>query len=199
MRVARGLEKLRRLLETRGITISESALCGTFPLMIHSAPANLGAGIKGGIPGLGALSNSNTVLLKGILKTMAWTKAKTAVTVGAVIFLAVTTGVVIKNKLAARSPALNLSNIKLDEYAGRFEMDGHSLDLQKSGSGLAAITVDGRPGFVAYPESEEKFVSHDQNSLTALIFARDASGRVTQLTLVRDGKKLGDLKRTDAQ
>jgi len=78
-------------------------------------------------------------------------------------------------------------------------MPGHTLVLQRRGAGLAAVAVDGRAGFIAYPASDTKFISHDQNSLTELIFLRDASGRVTEVTLIRDGRKLGDLKRSDTQ
>src|SRR5262245_19196953 len=78
MRVTRGLEKLRRLLQKRGITVSEAALCGILPQLIHSAPDTLAAAIKAGVLHAAA-SPSHLTLLKGVLKTMAWTKAKTAI------------------------------------------------------------------------------------------------------------------------
>jgi len=198
MRVARGLERLRNLLGKRGVTVSEAALCGAFPHMILCAPAGLGAGIKSSAMGHTALSTSNSARLKGVLKTMIWTKTRTGIVIGAAVLLAAPTTVVITHRMAAATTSSTVSKVNLDEYIGRFEMAGHTLDFQKYGGGIAAM-VEGRPGFVAYPESEGKFVSHDQNSVTELSFARDASGQITQVTLVRDGRKLGDLKRANSQ
>lgn len=88
MRVTRGLERLRGLLQKRGITISEADLCGAFPQVIQRAPDALAAAVKGGVTLHASLSQSNTLLLKGVLNTMAWSNTKTALVVGVGLLLA---------------------------------------------------------------------------------------------------------------
>jgi RNA polymerase sigma factor (sigma-70 family) len=88
MRVARGLERLRGLLQQHGITLSEAALSGAVPHVIQRAPDGLGALVKANTVLHASLSQSNTLLLKGVLNTMAWSNTKTALALGAGLLLA---------------------------------------------------------------------------------------------------------------
>ncbi len=101
MRVSRGLEKLRRLLEKRGVTVSEAALSGALPLIMQPAPAGVAAAIQAGAMAQAGMSASNAAVLKGVLKTMAWTKVKTGV-VSAILAAAVITPFVVRHEAQAR-------------------------------------------------------------------------------------------------
>ncbi len=88
MRVSRGLERLRALLQKRGVTISDAALCGAVAHVIRPAPDGLAAAVKANTVLHASLSHSNTLLLKGVLNAMAWSNTKTALVVGASLLLA---------------------------------------------------------------------------------------------------------------
>lgn len=88
MRVARGLERLRALLQKQGITLSDAALCAAFPHLVQPAPDSLAAAVKSNAVLHASLSQSNTLLLKGVLHAMAWSNTKTALVVGASLLLA---------------------------------------------------------------------------------------------------------------
>ena len=83
-RVARALEKLRRYFARRGIT-STTAIIGE-QIAVHSVqgvpPALTGSVTAAAIAKGAAASVSTLTLVKGALKTMAWTKAQTAVVAG---------------------------------------------------------------------------------------------------------------------
>lgn len=88
MRVARGLERLRGLLQRQGVTLTDAALAGAFPHMVQHAPDGLAAAVKANSILQASLSQSNTLLLKGVLKAMAWSNTKTALVVGTSVLLA---------------------------------------------------------------------------------------------------------------
>lgn len=100
MRVARGLEKLRHLLQKQGVTVSNAALTGVLPQMLQPAPAGLAGIVKTGLALNTSLSPSNAALLKGVLKAMAWTKAKTAI-VGAIVVASLVTPLVLQQQAQA--------------------------------------------------------------------------------------------------
>jgi uncharacterized protein (TIGR03435 family) len=97
-RLNRAVEKLRVWFLKRGVAVSADALSGA--LLIHSvqgAPAHLAASIMAASAKGTAVSSSTLTLIKGALKIMAWTKAKTAIVSGVVVLLAAgTTTVTIK-------------------------------------------------------------------------------------------------------
>ncbi len=98
-RTARALEKLRNFFLKRGVDSTAAAIGETISAnSVQAAPAALAktvtamALVKGA-----AVSTSTVTLVKGALKIMAWTKAKTAVVAGAVVLLAAgTTTVTVK-------------------------------------------------------------------------------------------------------
>ena len=99
MRVNRALEKLRKFFVRRGITLSALAIAGAVSAnSVQAAPAGLGQTISAVALTKGATAGGATLtLVKGVLKLMAWTKAKIAVIVGVGVVLAGTTAITLRN------------------------------------------------------------------------------------------------------
>jgi hypothetical protein len=95
MRVNRALEKLRQLLAKRGVNSTTAILEGAMSAhAVQAAPAGLAGAVAAMAVTKGAAAGGSTLtLIKGALKIMAWTKAKTAVVVAvaALTGLSVTT------------------------------------------------------------------------------------------------------------
>jgi uncharacterized protein (TIGR03435 family) len=99
MRINRGLEKLRKFFAKRGVTLTVAAIAGVVSAnSVHAAPAALVKSVSIVATAKGAAaSGSISTLIKGTLKLMAWTKAKTAITAGIIVLLAAgTTTVAVK-------------------------------------------------------------------------------------------------------
>jgi RNA polymerase sigma factor (sigma-70 family) len=96
-RVSRALEKLRRFFLKRGVDSTASAIGETISAnSIQVAPVALAKTVTAVALAKGATASISTLtLIKGALKIMAWTKAKTAVVAGAVLILAAGTTTVI--------------------------------------------------------------------------------------------------------
>ena len=89
-RVHRALEKLRRYFSKRGVASTTAIIAGEISAnSVHAAPAGLAKAISAVAVAKGATASASTLtLIKGALKIMAWTKAKTAAVIGVGIFLA---------------------------------------------------------------------------------------------------------------
>jgi len=89
MRVNRALEKLRKIFGKRGATFSIAAIAGAVSAnSVHAAPAGLAKTIFVVAVAKGAAAGGSTLaLVKGTLKLMAWTKAKTTAVTSAVMLL----------------------------------------------------------------------------------------------------------------
>ena len=118
-RVGRAVEKLRSFFLKRGVPLSAVALTGAIGThSVQAAPAGLAATISATTAVKGAVVSASTLtLIKTTIKIMAWTKAKTAVAVGAAILIAGGTTLVaikvVKSVIAARENEA-LSGIKGD-------------------------------------------------------------------------------------
>lgn len=96
-RVARALDKLRGFFLARGVTLSATAIAASIAAnSAQAAPAGLALSVVAAAKGSAATA-STLALAKGVLKLMAWTKAKTAVVTGVVLILATGTTVIVKN------------------------------------------------------------------------------------------------------
>ena len=95
-RVGRALEKLRRFFLKRRIHSTTTAVAEMISAnSIQTAPAGLDKAISAMVLAKGAtISTSTLTLIKGALKIMAWTKAKTVATTSAVIIIATMSAVV---------------------------------------------------------------------------------------------------------
>src|ERR1017187_2895456 len=114
MRVNRALEKLRKIFSKRGVAFSAAAIAGAVSAnSVHAAPVGLAKTISVVAVAKGAAAGGSTLaLVKGALKIMAWTKAKTAVVVGVSVLLAAGTTTIAVKKLAPSIPS-NLSTTDL--------------------------------------------------------------------------------------
>ena len=98
-RVARALEKLHRYFNQRGVSSTTAIIAGAMSAnSVQAAPVALAKTITAVAMTKGvAASGSTLTLIKGALKIMAWTKAKTVVAVGVGVLLAAgTTTITIK-------------------------------------------------------------------------------------------------------
>jgi RNA polymerase sigma factor (sigma-70 family) len=104
-RVARGLEKLRAFLAKRGVSSTAASIAGA--ISSHSAqavPAALAKTVTAAALAKGASAGGSTLtLIKGALKLMAWTKARTLLVAGvaAVLTLGTTTIAVLHHRAPA--------------------------------------------------------------------------------------------------
>ncbi len=99
MRVNRALEKLRKFFTKRGVSSTTAIIAGTISTnSVQAGPVALAKSVTAVAIAKGAAASASTLtLIKGVLKIMAWTKAKTAIVAGAVVLLAAgTTTVVVK-------------------------------------------------------------------------------------------------------
>jgi RNA polymerase sigma factor (sigma-70 family) len=98
-RVNRALEKLRKFFTKRGVTLSSVAIAGAISAnSVQAAPVALAKSVTAVAIAKGtAASGSTSTLIKGALKIMAWSKAKTAaVATVAVLLTAGTTTLVVE-------------------------------------------------------------------------------------------------------
>jgi|ERR1017187_3383348 RNA polymerase sigma factor (sigma-70 family) len=121
-RVERAVEKLRTFFAWRGIRVSVGVLTGAISAnSVQAAPVALAKSVTAVALAKGAAASGSTLtLIKGALKIMAWTKAKTAIVVGVAAILAVgTTPIVIHHYRNASifSRTQELSNDEDAQYA----------------------------------------------------------------------------------
>ena len=102
-RVNRALEKLRNFFAKRGVSSTTAIIAETISAhSVQAAPAALAkAATAAAITKGAAASTSTLTLIKGALKIMAWTKAKTVIVVGASVLLAAGTTTVTIKEIAA--------------------------------------------------------------------------------------------------
>jgi RNA polymerase sigma factor (sigma-70 family) len=98
-RLNRAVEKLRAYFLKRGVAVSAGALLGALSVnSVQGAPAHLAASVMA-VSAKGTVVRASTLtLIKGALKIMAWTKAKTAIVAGVAIFLTAGTATVVMVK-----------------------------------------------------------------------------------------------------
>jgi RNA polymerase sigma factor (sigma-70 family) len=89
-RVSRALEKLHRYFSKRGVSSTTAIIAGAIAAnSIQAAPVGLAKSVTAVAIAKGAAASTSTLtFIKGALKIMAWTKAKTAIVVGAAVVLA---------------------------------------------------------------------------------------------------------------
>jgi RNA polymerase sigma factor (sigma-70 family) len=99
MRVNRALEKLRKYFTKRGVDSTAATIGETISAnSVQVAPVALAKAVTAVAIAKGAMASLSTLtLIKGALKIMAWTKAKTAIVAGAVAILTVGTTTLVVN------------------------------------------------------------------------------------------------------
>src|SRR5207253_10639392 len=96
MRVNRAVEKLRGFFTRRGVVLSAAVLTTVISAnSVQAAPPVLAKTATAVAFAKGATASTSTLtLIKGALKIMAWTKAKTTIVTGIVVVLAAATAIV---------------------------------------------------------------------------------------------------------
>jgi RNA polymerase sigma factor (sigma-70 family) len=115
-RVLRGLEKLRTFFARRGVALTTALIAGAVSAnSVQAAPVGLAAAVSAAAAKGAAVSGSTLTLIKGALKIMAWTKAKT-VTVAAVgiLLAAGTTTVTVEKIHEHQNEAWQLGKLNAD-------------------------------------------------------------------------------------
>jgi uncharacterized protein (TIGR03435 family) len=109
VRVSRALEKLRKIFAKRGVNSTTTVIAGAITAhSVHAAPAALMKTISTVAIAKGAAAGTSTLaLVKGVLKVMAWTKAKTALVASLGILLVTGTTVVVAKKIILPSASLS--------------------------------------------------------------------------------------------
>lgn len=102
-RVSRALEKLRCFFLKRGVVSTTAIIAGAVSAnSVQAAPVALAASVTSIAVAKGTAAGGSTfILIKGALKIMAWTKAKTAIVVGTGVVLVAGTATIAVNKLEA--------------------------------------------------------------------------------------------------
>jgi uncharacterized protein (TIGR03435 family) len=108
-RVTRALEKLRKYFSKRGVNSTTAIIAGSISAnSVQTAPAGLAKlAIAAALAKNAAIGSSTLTLIKGALKIMAWTKAKTAIIVSVGVLLATGTTVVVERAVVAHTRTAN--------------------------------------------------------------------------------------------
>lgn len=104
-RVRRALEKLRRLFAKRGVNSTTAIISEKISThSVQAAPAALAKAVTTVAVAKGAAASVSTLtFIKGAMKIMAWSKAKTVIAVGAgILLVGGTAGVAVKTIVSAR-------------------------------------------------------------------------------------------------
>ena len=113
-RLNRATDKLKDFFAARGIQVSTHGMLHSIGSnAVQIAPAGLASSITTVAAAKGVAAGSSTLtLMKGALKIMAWTKAKTAVAAGVIILLAAGTTTIAVTKIAAhRTQVLSATDL----------------------------------------------------------------------------------------
>jgi RNA polymerase sigma factor (sigma-70 family) len=147
-RVSRAVEKLRRIFLKRGVALSATAIAGAVSAhSVQAAPVGLAAAITATAVHGTAATASTLALTKTTLLIMASTKIKTAVAVGILVVLAVTSAVICTegNKASAPPPVLAFAGYATPEAAVQSGIWASSLgDFKRQ---LADFTPEMQAGF----------------------------------------------------
>ena len=119
-RISRALEKLRTAFAKRGVTSTAETIAGTISAnSVQFAPATLAKMVTAGAIAKGAtVSTSTLTLIKGALKIMAWTKAKTAIvtTVAVVLVTGTVTTTMVLHRHKPAPVTVPMASLKFAGY-----------------------------------------------------------------------------------
>jgi RNA polymerase sigma factor (sigma-70 family) len=106
MRVNRALEKLRKILGKRGVTLPATLIAGVLAAhSVQAAPVGLAVAAATAATKSAVVGGSTLALVNGALKFMAWTKAKTAIAITAgILFAGGATTAIVEKHFAAQVP-----------------------------------------------------------------------------------------------
>ena len=107
-RVSHALEKLHRYFTKRGVSSTTAIIAGAISThSVQAAPVALAKSVTAVAVAKGAAASGSTLtLIKGALKIMAWTKAKTAIVAGASVLLVAGTATITIKEIQKERPSL---------------------------------------------------------------------------------------------
>jgi RNA polymerase sigma factor (sigma-70 family) len=116
-RVTRALEKLHRYFNRRGISSTTAVIAGLISTnSVHAAPVTLAKSVTAVAAAKGAAASTSTAtLIKGTLKFMAWSNAKTAIAVGMAVVLTLATATVFVESLQAQDDSIDAKIARLSK------------------------------------------------------------------------------------
>ncbi len=146
-RVSRALEKLRIILAKRGITLSGEAVAGAISFYsVQAAPTALANATTAIAIAKGAAASASTLtLVKGALKIMAWTKAKTVVTIAATAIVFGTGTTVVATKTIHAIRVAHYPNIQGD-WEGVMPLGGVGINKGESVSTRIVMKLSKKGG-----------------------------------------------------
>jgi RNA polymerase sigma factor (sigma-70 family) len=119
-RTARAVEKLRTFFGRRGVSVSAGVLIAAVSAnSLQAAPAGLAVTVTAAAAKGAAVSGSTLTLVKGALKLMAWTKAKTAIIATAGVILATGTTAIVVKEIATPINAHGPIEMQIKWQAGK--------------------------------------------------------------------------------
>lgn len=147
VRVSRAIEKLRTILATRGLAVTSAVLLAAFATHgAASVPPGVTAAVASATAAGATGTGSTLIIAKGVLKLMAWTKAKIAIAVAAGVLLAAGTTTVIVSRAVVR--AKSVLEQRLD--------DGSVLALNRISFGDShPFSIGGRTNKYDWPGHED--------------------------------------------
>ena len=172
MRVNRAVEKLRKFFVRRGVAVSAGALCAAVAEhSVQAAPIALVASISAAA-GKGTTATTSTVaLIKTTLKIMAWTKAKTAVVIGASLLLAAgTTTMTVKEIMSYRSYPWQTQRLSSD-LLSRLPAQVRIVPTKFPRSSPATVSSNEKVVGIGHPVEDILLVAYDQPSATRMVSA----------------------------
>jgi RNA polymerase sigma factor (sigma-70 family) len=165
MRISRALEKLRRFFLKRGVATTVAIIAGAMSAnSVQGVPVALAKTITVLAVAKGAAASGSTLtLLNGALKLMAWTKAKTAIAVGATMVLAGGTTTMLWQSVNRAMPISLQYNARLDQDTASGEPAVRPNDLTQFPAGRrrfghVPFSVYGKLQLAnRFPKSTEQF------------------------------------------
>jgi RNA polymerase sigma factor (sigma-70 family) len=181
MRVNRALEKLHRYFNKRGVSSTTDVLAGAISAnSVQAAPVALAKTISSIAMAKGAAASGSTLtLIKGALKLMAWTKAKTVIVIGVGVLLAggITT-ITLQEVGKGNFPAFILEGHFEDVLAGKHINAGAFVVEARDPKALVDVTyengyremtgTDGRDSFTYSPLTGDETSVTNGNGLAGI-------------------------------
>jgi RNA polymerase sigma factor (sigma-70 family) len=149
-RVGRALERLYRYFSRQGISSTTGFIASAIATnSIQVAPAVLAKSITAAALDKGAgVSTSTLALIKGAMKIMAWTKAKTAIVIGAGFLLVAGTGAVFVEAKVSRSEP-SYQGRRLTEWLADVDYGQPQDKRQKAGNAIRQMGARTLPFLLA--------------------------------------------------
>ncbi len=166
MRVCRALEKLRKFFSKRGVNSTAATLAGTISAnSIQIAPAALAKSVTAVALAKGTTASISTLtLIKGALKVMAWTKAKTAIVVSVVVLAAAGGSTIVVKKMEQKHAEFPTNAVQqfVQTSGGAISMEAIKFITSLKQTGQLPGIVSNTPAAIEIP-----WISFDRPNGTA--------------------------------